>query len=219
MPIRAVIFDLGNVVLPFDHRRACRAAARGTTLSAEEVYRRVWGTDLVRRFDRGDLAPRAFFAELRQLIGYRGRDAELRRAWNDIFRPDPAMARLVRDLAARLPLVLLSNTNRAHFEFVRRRFPVVRLFRRRVLSYEAGLLKPDPAIYRLAVAKARADLGECLYVDDLPAYVTAASALGLLALRFLNARQLRRDVMRRLDWNRKGREGREVKRERMGEVS
>ena len=215
--IRAIIFDLGNVLLPFDHRRGCRAAARRSALSAEEVYRRLWGTQLVERFETGRIGTREFFRRARDLIEYRGTLAELQAAWNDIFRSDPAMDRLLRELAgkrsavsvqrsARNPrpetrnpspgLVLLSNTNRSHFAFVRRQFPIVRHFRRRVLSCETHRLKPDAAVFRLAVAKAGVPAESCLYIDDLPEYISAAASLGLRALLFRGARRLRADLRR-----------------------
>ena len=196
LAIRAVILDLGNVVVPYDHGRACRAAARRSPLAADDILRRLWGSGLVNRFDGGRIGPRAFFAEVRRIIDYRGTLADLRRCWVEIFRPNPAMERLVRQLVERYRLALLSNTNRPHFEYVRRRFPIVRTFRRRVLSYEVGLLKPDPAIYRLAVKKTGCVPAECVYVDDHPVLAGAAEAVGMTGLVFRGASRLRADLKR-----------------------
>lgn len=194
--IRAIILDMGNVVLPFDHMRGCRAAARRSPLSADEVYRRIWHSGLVEHFDRGEVGAREFFAGVRELIDYRGTLGQLRRCWVEIFRPNPAMDHLVRQLAPRRRLVLLSNINRPHFEHVRRRYPIVRTFRRRVLSYQVGLLKPDPAIYRLAVEKAGCPAAQCVYVDDNPDFAAAAGAVGITGLTFLGVRRLRSDLKR-----------------------
>ena len=194
--VRAIIFDLGNVVLPFDHMRGCRAAARRSPLAPHEIYRRLFGADLVDRFDRGHINGRTFFAEARRLIDYHGPTGDLRRAWVEIFWSNPAMERLVHQLAGRVPLVLLSNVNRAHFQHVRRRYPIVRIFRRRVLSYEVGLLKPDPDIYRIAVSKAGCPATHCVYVDDKPDFARAAAAVGVTGLPFRGARRLRADLKR-----------------------
>lgn len=190
--VQAIIFDLGNVVLPFDHRRAARAAARRSPLASEVIYQRLFGDDLVAKYDAGRLSTRAFLREVRDRIDYRGTLADLRRAWDGIFRRDRAMERLVASLAPRYTLVLLSNTNRSHFEFVWRTFSVVRTFRRRVISWQVGLLKPDPAIFRLAVERSGAPPERCLYVDDIPAYTDAAADLGLLTHCFRGAADLRR---------------------------
>ena len=201
----AIVFDLGNVLLPFDHLRGCRAAARRSPFTPEEIYRRLWGSGprqgarmsgLVERFDRGRIGARDFFVQVRRLIDYRGTFGQLHHAWVDIFRANPAMERLVTDLAGRYRLVLLSNTNRSHFEHVRRRYPVVGLIRRRVLSYQVGFLKPDPRIYRLAVRKAGCAPAECLYVDDQPDFVAVGAGLGMMALTFRGARRLRSDLER-----------------------
>ena len=196
VPIRAVIFDMGNVVLPFDHMRAAHAAAANSDLSPRAVYDRVFGSGLVARYDLGAVGTRAFLKAAREAVGFRGALADLRRCWNEIFHPSPAMERLVHRLAGRYRLVLLSNTNRSHFEYARRTYPIIRTFRRRVLSYEVGLAKPDPAIYRLAVAKAGVPADACLYIDDIPAYTAAAADLGIRAVTFRGVTDLRRRLRR-----------------------
>ncbi len=99
--------------------------------------------------------------------------------YNDIFTPNaPVLDVLARIRAAGYGTLLLSNTDPERFGFVRRRFPEVGLFDDFVLSYELKLLKPDPAIYRVAADRAGSRPDECVFIDDMEENVAGAVAAG-----------------------------------------
>jgi HAD superfamily hydrolase (TIGR01509 family) len=84
---------------------------------------------------------------------------------------------------------------------IRERYPLLRHFHERVLSYEIGVLKPDPEIYRQAIARAGCRPEECFYTDDTPLYVEAARQLGMDAVRFDSLGQLETELrVRSLSW-------------------
>ena len=72
-----------------------------------------------------------------------------------------------------------------------------RVFRDVVVSGQAGLLKPEPAIYRLLLDRNGLDAGDCIFVDDSPANVEGARALGIDAIRFTGAGELLRALAAR----------------------
>ena len=63
-----------------------------------------------------------------------------------------------------------------------------------VLSHLAGLRKPDPKIYELALEKASCAAAQCVYVDDKPAMLEPAMRMGMSAIPFENPGQLERDL-------------------------
>lgn len=79
---------------------------------------------------------------------------------------------------------MLSNCNPEVMGRVRAQRPVGRFFDTMVVSWEVGFLKPDPAIYRLALERLAVDAGEALFVDDRAENVAAAEVVGLQGLRF-----------------------------------
>ena len=93
--------------------------------------------------------------------------------------------------AARVPTYLLSNTNALHIDFIRERYEFPKLVRGAILSHEVGLRKPDPAIYRKALALSETRAEETVFVDDLQPNVDAAAKLGMIAIRFKDAKSLR----------------------------
>lgn len=193
--IKALIFDLGGVIVPFDFKRGYALMEARCSIPAEEIPRRIGSTDLVRRFETGEVASRDFVAELCGLLGADIGYDEFRRIWYSIFLPDTLIDdELVAALGARYPLVLLSNTNQLHFEMLDEGYPILRHFKRRVLSYQAGAMKPSPVIYEAAIAQAGCKPHECFFTDDVRAYVDGACEAGIDAVQFHGRGQLLRDL-------------------------
>ena len=184
--IRAVISDLGKVVLWFDNAVFLRKLAERAGRPFDEVRAVVHGDlDLLRRFDGGAVTPAAFRTAVLERIGADVPYDEFFAMYNDIFTPNPAVLEvLARAKAAGTKMLLLSNTDPERFGFVRRRFPEVGLFDAFVLSYELKLLKPDPAIYRAAAGAAGCAPAECVFIDDMDENVAGAAATGLAAILY-----------------------------------
>ena len=196
MSVRAVISDLGKVLLEFDHMISCRAVSDRCGLGPEEVYERIFRSDPAVEYELGRISSEAFADRVRKILGLDAGREEIRRWWTEIFEPMDEMEELVRSLAGRYSLVLLSNTNPWHFEFCLERFPVVGLFDAYALSYRVGRRKPAPEIFGEAVRLAGCAPGECVYIDDIPEYVEAASALGLQGIPFESPALLRETLLR-----------------------
>jgi putative hydrolase of the HAD superfamily len=190
-PIRAFLFDLGNVLVRFDHRRAAEKIASHTRVSPEELIRLFFESPLVVDHDEGRISTRAFYEGLKAQIGLSVAYEEFLQAWNNIFTEDRGMTALAKRLLSRYPCFLISNTNRAHFEFCRENVPVLEEFTGWILSYEVGVLKPHPAIYQRALELVQVPASCIFYVDDRPDLVEAAGARGFQAHRFLDLESLR----------------------------
>ncbi len=196
--IKALIFDLGNVIVPFDFRRGYAQMERLCAYPVSEIPRRIGATDLTVRFESGQIGPEAFVDELRALLGLKVEYAEFCRIFGSVFLPDTLVPpRLLESVKGRYPLVLLSNTNAIHWQMLRRTYALLDLFDHHVLSFEVGALKPAPKIYREAVARAGARPEECFFTDDVPAYVDAATKEGLDAVQFTTLEGLERALRER----------------------
>jgi FMN phosphatase YigB (HAD superfamily) len=200
--IKALIFDLGGVIIPLDFGRGYAAMERVCGVPAAEIPKKIASTDLVRRYECGKIDTRPFVSELCALLDLRVGFDEFCELWMSIFPPgvllDDAM---IESLSRRYRLVLLSNTNPLHFDRLEQAYPILRHFERRVLSYQVGALKPSPVIYEAAVQEAGCGPGECFFTDDVLAYVEAARQAGLDAVRFESSEQLARDLRaRNIGW-------------------
>ncbi len=186
--IRAVISDMGQVVLWFDNTLFIRRLAEITGLPFDRVKDVAHANlDVIPKFDGGRITPPEFKARVFAALGVKA-DVSDEVFWNvyaDIFRPnEPVIGILKRVKAAGYPLVLLSNTDTERFGFVKRTYPEVLFFDAYALSYELGLLKPDAAIYLEAARRAGSEPGECVFVDDMDENVKGAEAAGLRGILY-----------------------------------
>ncbi len=199
--IKAVIFDLGRVIVPFDFTRGYARIETMTGIPAADVPGLIRPTGLVERLESGQIAPRDFVNQLSTLLGLHCTYEEFCDIWTSIFLPDTLIPEsLLKGIAARYRLVLLSNTNAIHFEMIRANYPLLRHFHALVLSHEVGAMKPSPLIYERAVQAAGCLPEECFFADDIPEYVAGALRYGIDAVQFQSATQIETELRRRIDW-------------------
>lgn len=190
-----VIFDLGNVILPFDPLKPCRLLARQVGKSAEEVCELIYNNDLERAFEAGEIEGHQFTQAAGKLLGLSLDEDRFRQLWADMFVENGDVSAIVRDVRRHCPLMLLSNTNRWHWEHARKNYSVLSEFDSAVLSFEVGVLKPDPRIFQTALDLVEPG-GQAVFIDDIPANIEAARQMGMTGIDFHCAEQLRTDLRR-----------------------
>lgn len=177
---RALLLDLGNVLVRFDHGVTLARLERATGFPAEALRPHVFGP-LERDFDLGRIDAAAFFRAVEGAAGLPCLpDTAWVAAWRDIFFRDERALALLSRLAPDVTPVLVSNTNPLHWEGVLAVAPELpRLLPLRALSFEVGAGKPDPAHFRAALALAAATPRDAVFADDREEMVAAAWALGI----------------------------------------
>ena len=181
----AYLFDLGNVLAGFDHMKFCRRLAETTPPWREEdIHRIVFQEGINERFETGRLSGKDFYEELRRSLGVSLSLERLQDLWCDIFHENPGMGSLLEALHKRARLILISNTNPWHLDYVKNRYTFFRHFHSLILSYEIGVLKPHTRIFQAALEAAGSRPDRCLYFDDIEAHVRAAARLGIPSVRF-----------------------------------
>ena len=196
--IKTILFDLGNVVIPFDFKPAYARMARRCGCKPEEVPALIRATGLVGPFEKGEIAAEPFVRELSAALRLNIAYPEFCDWWSSVFLPGTLVSdALLKDLASRYRLLALSNTNPIHFAMIQEAYPLLRHFHGYVLSYEVGAAKPEAKIYREAIARARCNPEECFFIDDLAVNVEAAREHGMDAVQFLSAEQLEGELRAR----------------------
>jgi len=197
MTIRCIIFDMGKVLVHFSHDRMFAAMGEVCGATGHQIREWLWDSGLQARFERGEIDAAAVRDELERRAGCEIDEEALMQAASDIFTLNqPLLPVLDRLRQAGYRLVVLSNTCPPHVEWITRHFDVLQRFDERVFSYEVGVMKPDAAIYREAVAVAGCAAEECFFVDDLAENVEAARAEGLLGTEFIGVEPLQAALVR-----------------------
>lgn len=186
--LRCALLDLGNVLVKIDLSLLGDRVQSLAGIGPDQL-RAIFASDnLVYRYESGRMSSFEFHSELCRRIGREMPWDRFAEAWNSIFLPQPILDDdLLAGLAAKLDLWVISNTNPLHFDYVREHYDFLRHFTGFVLSYEAGALKPNPAIFARAVEKTGVKAARTFFVDDQNANVEAARTLGFRAYQFVDA--------------------------------
>ena len=195
--IKAIIFDLGNVLIHFDAVRAARRFSRRAKVPFEKVWRHFFTSRIEKAYTRGEISTREFFNHARGAFNSRIDFKTFTRLWNDIFWENRGIRPILRKLSKRYPLYLISNTNELHFDYLKREFRgIFGYFKRTFPSHEMGRRKPDRRIYWKVLRSLRLKPGETVFIDDMPRFVKAARQVGMKGVRYRSNRQLVRELRR-----------------------
>lgn len=196
-----LIFDLGGVLLDFDHMETCRllseriSTSKGRSIGPGEIYRRVVESRIGEEYDRG-LPTEDFLKEVSRMLGAVIPVDEFRPAWCNIFREKTDVTELLGPLKDKAELMLLSNTNKLHFDCISSRFPFVTdSFSRLFLSYKLGVSKPDRRVYETVIESSGISPSRLFYIDDRADFVEAARGLGIDGITFTGAPALKEKLL------------------------
>jgi glucose-1-phosphatase len=196
--IRLFVFDLGNVILPFEHRQiAHKLCARSTGKTAprkEEVFQYLFDETegLVNAYEEGLFSSAEFYGRIRDRYNLNLDFEGFAQIWNPIFREDEGVSDVIRYLKERgYPVFLLSNTNELHFSHIIEHYPIVHLMDEWILSFEVGVKKPEKRIFEVIFEKMNVEGSEVFYTDDVERYVEVARGLGIDGMVFKDVEGLR----------------------------
>jgi len=169
LKVKAVVFDLGKVLVDFDYGIAARKLALQSQAPASEIKAVIDQSPLLFLYEGAQMTTQEFFKAVRERIGFAGRFNEFAAAFADIFTEIPEMTRLQSELRGRgLPTFILSNTNEIAIGHVRRNFPFFSDFTDYIFSFEHGVLKPHEGIYQITEQRSECRGAEILFLDDKP---------------------------------------------------
>jgi putative hydrolase of the HAD superfamily len=182
---RHFIFDIGNVLIDFDLRTLQERVAAACGVSFESI-REGWISPDFIDTEKGRMSGRTFFRRYVKSLGLAWTYEEWIEAWMDIYTPNQAGQRLLRDLKQRgCPVHVLSNLAEYNTVAIEEEFPgLLDLSDRRFFSYELGLRKPDLQIFKMVARTLNTHPSQCLFFDDMPENVDGAKAAGMQAMCF-----------------------------------
>jgi 2-haloacid dehalogenase len=195
-PRQAIVFDFGGVLLDWDPRYLYRKLFNGNPAAMEQFLTDVdfmaWNLeqDKGRSFADGVADLSAQFPHYADLIAaYDQRWAE------SIGGPIQPTVEILRSLkAAGYPLYGLSNWSAETFNRFRHQHEFFNWFDAIVVSGEVCLVKPDPRIYELFLAKIDRAAEACVFIDDSAANIAQADRVGMTAIQFQSPHQLKAEL-------------------------
>jgi glucose-1-phosphatase len=200
MSIRAIIFDLGGVLLRTADFLPREKLATRLGLDRRGLEELIFGRESGDRAQRGEITIRQHWDHLCQELDYT--PAALQALVDEFFRYDELDQELldyVRKLKKTYKTGLLTNAWDDLRQVIAQKWHFEDAFDDMVISAEVKLVKPDRSIFELAVRRLDVEPGQAVFVDDMQRNVDGARAAGLHAIRFLSPQQLRIDLVLILD--------------------
>ena len=192
--IKAVIFDLGNVLIGFDHTIAVKKILKHTPKKSRDIYDLFFDSDLTQEFEKGKTGTLEFFQQVKTALELKISYGEFLPIWNEIFFSKPESEDFVGSLNSGIKLALLSNINQLHYEYIREEFSsTIGLFEpdKIIPSFRTGFIKPDKEIYDLALKALGVPRESVVYVDDRLDLIEAALSYGIKSIQFKSAKELK----------------------------
>ena len=190
----AIIFDLGRVVVSWDPV-AIVSSVRGPG-GAEALAERLFNHPDWLEVDRGTLSLHTMARQAQERTGLSAAEnLTILQAVPASLLPDPAMLTLIAELhGAGHTLYALSNMGHASIDWLEQQL-FWRFFSGKVVSARVRMIKPEPDIYRYLLVSFDLKADECLFIDDSPANVAAAKALGIRGMAFTDAHSCRQQLV------------------------
>lgn len=189
--IRAIIFDIGRVLIRVNVAHTTGGLAEGLSLSAEEIWSALEKDPLWKDWQEGRISPQDWHLHLSKRLGNKLNFEQFVEVWNRALDPTPIHEHgLLEKLAKSYRMAVLSNTDPLHVAYMEKTYRFLRLFPVRIYSCRVGASKPDPIVYKGALEACKVRAPEAVYVDDLPCYAQAAGRLGMRGIVFKTPEQL-----------------------------
>lgn len=188
---RAIIFDIGRVLIGIDVARGMHSLAAGRSWSPAELWSAIEKDPRWKDWQEGRISARDWHLHMKQRFGGNATFEEFSEAWNLVLHPEPILGEdLFERLAKKYRLALLSNTDPIHVAHMERHYDFFAYFPTRIYSCTVGACKPDPLIYRQALRACQVRAEQAVYVDDILPNVQAAERLGMAGVQFQSPQRL-----------------------------
>lgn len=190
--LRAIIFDIGRVLIRIDVQQAMTGLAAGLSLSPEEVWSAIENDPRWPDWQEGRMTPRDWHLHLSRRLGTSLSFEQFTEVWNRVLDPRPLQElSLFERLSKTYRLALLSNTDPIHVAHMEASYEFFRFFPTRVYSCAVGASKPSPIVYLEALRGCKVQSSDAVYIDDISAYVEAARGLGMAGIHYQSPQGLR----------------------------
>lgn len=196
--ISVIVFDLGNVLLPFDYTpliEGLNKVDKGLGEKFFEFYKANY--EYHRDFERGDMDEERFIELMLKSIENKVEKKAFCKLYSEIFKVNEDVAALIPKLKKNYKVCLLSNTNSIHREYGYKQHEFLTYFDKLFLSYEINAIKPEEKIYRIVEKYTQKPSSEHIFIDDVLEYVEGAKKAGWDGIQFLGYDNLIEELKKR----------------------
>jgi epoxide hydrolase-like predicted phosphatase len=190
MPIKAVIWDMGGVILQMGDETARLALSQHYSIPLEEIYWAIFDSPSAKQAGVGQIAIQEHWRNVASHLSIPLEEmAEFQRQFWSADTIDIQLVDYIRALRQAYKTGMLSNAWDDLRPVIENQWRISDAFEDIIISAEVGLAKPDPRIYQLAIERLGVLPDEAVFFDDVLENVQAARQVGLRAAQFENREQ------------------------------
>ena len=196
--ISVIVFDLGNVLIPFDYSiliKNFNNISMGLGDKFSKLYKDNY--DIHRKFESRQISADDFIATMLDWLEHKVTAEEFCKIYSDIFTVNKDTTSLLPKLKKNYKLVLLSNTNYIHQKYGWEQYEFLNHFDKLILSHEAGAVKPEPQIYKAVENYTNELPARHIFIDDIAEYAQGARNMGWDAITFTGYNNLLSEFSKR----------------------
>ena len=197
--IKLVIFDIGKVILDFDHMITCNKLAKYSKKDARYIYDFIFNSEMLDEYERGEISSMEMFSAISGELGLDISFKKFKEIWSNIFTIKEGIEQLIHRVKTLAKIAVLSNTDEMHFEDIRDKVEIIKDFDWLFLSHEAGYRKPEKEIFEYAINKTGISPENIIFIDDIQEFVEAANKLGITGILYKDIITLKKDLEFYLD--------------------
>lgn len=194
--IKAIIFDLGGVILNIDYRLTIAAFEKLGIKNADLFYSKKEQAPIFDKLEIGAITPPYFLTALQKYCANTEK-SEIEKAWNAMLLDLPESRLIhIQKLSKNYKIFLLSNTNEIHINAFRKKIGKKRwlqlssLFTKIYLSHEIGFRKPNKEAFEIILDENKLKANDVFFIDDSPQHIQAARMLGIQSHYLLKGEEI-----------------------------
>lgn len=193
--IKTVIFDLGGVYFTDGTKRAIDIISQKWNLDQSrvaDVFKGKIGT----AYRESQISHEEFWRQAKETLGIDAPMEELAEIWLNGYVPIEGTVEIIKELKEKgYEILYLSDNVQERIDYIEEKYHFLQYFKSGVFSHIAGVRKPNPKIYQLALEESSNPAENCVYIDDKPNLLEEADKLGMATIAFVNADETRKKLI------------------------
>jgi len=193
--IKTVIFDLGGVYFTDGTKGAIDIISKRWNLDSKlvaDVFKGKIGT----AYRESQISHEEFWKQAKEALGIDAPMDELANIWLNGYVPIEGTVEIIKELRENgYEIIYLSDNVQERIDYLEEKYSFLQHFKSGVFSHIAGVRKPNPKIYKLALLESSNPAENCVYIDDKPNLLEEADKLGMATIAFVNPDETRKRLI------------------------
>ena len=195
--VKAIIFDLGNVIINISFERVLKKWSKITGLPIESIIHNFQFDDEYKLFEKGQISIEKYIKHVSMLLQYQFDYDTFKLGWNDIFiGVSDNITTVLKKLHKKYRLIALTNTNILHTQEwkVRKYESVLKYFDSVFCSHEIGYRKPEKEAFNFVLKNIKENPKDIIFIDDDEENIYSAKLLGIKSILAKSTEEIIKDL-------------------------